>query len=194
MVKALFALAKYLTDLMIIYIKPRHLCRAVVLQISHTCCKHSFNQTHVLVASNNISLSCLEGSICIITLLNPSPVLIIFLNPSPVLVALKILRDILSFTLSFMINTRPLVGCLESSDRKVKINSVLYRGLLQVCMFTVRPKWMCLVLQQESRTVTQLTLRQPNGLARMTFKSSLVINLVYSYKANQTRFECSLPF
>ena len=76
----------------------------------------SCNQTHVLVASNNISLSCLEGRIYIITLLNPSPVLIILLNPLPVLVALKILRDILSF----MINTRPLVGCLESSDGKVK--------------------------------------------------------------------------
>ena len=28
----------------------------------------------------------------------------------------------------------------------------------------------------------------------MAFKSSSVINLVYSYKANQTRFECSLLF
>ena len=62
MVKALFALAKYLIWW---YIKPRHLRRAVVLKISHTCCKHSFNQTHVLVASNNISLSCLEGTIYI---------------------------------------------------------------------------------------------------------------------------------
>ena len=54
----------------------------------------SFNQKHVLVASNNISLSCLEileGRIYIITLLNPLPVLIILLNPLPVLVALKIL-------------------------------------------------------------------------------------------------------
>ena len=163
-----------------------------MLHISHTCCKHSFNQTHVLVASNNISLSCLEGRIYIITLLNPSPVLIILLNLLPVLVALKILRDILSFTFSFMINTRTLVGCLESSDRKVKQFRV--RGLLQVCLFTVRPKWTCLVLQRDTRTVKQLTLSQPNGLARMTFKSSWVKNLVYSYKANQTRFECSLSF
>ena len=88
MVKALFALANYLIWW---YIKPRHFCRAVVLQISHTCCKHSFNQMLVLVASNNISLSCPEGRICIITLLNPSPVLIILLNPLPVLVALKML-------------------------------------------------------------------------------------------------------
>ena len=78
----------------------------------------SFNQTHVLVASNSISLSCLEGRIYIITLLNPLPVLIILLNPLLVLVALKILREILSFTRSFMINTHPLVGCLENSDRK----------------------------------------------------------------------------
>ena len=70
----------------------------------------SFNQTHVPVASNSISLSCLEGRIHIITLL----------NPLPVLVALKILQDILSLTRLFMINTRPLVGCLENSDRKAK--------------------------------------------------------------------------
>ena len=65
----------------------------------------SVNQMHVLVASNSISLSCLEGRIYIITLLNPLPVHIILLNSMPVLVALKILRDILSFTRSFMVNT-----------------------------------------------------------------------------------------
>ena len=53
--------------------------------------------------------------------------LIILLNPLPVLVALKILGDIHSFTRSFMINTRPLVGCLESSDRKVKQFRVIPR-------------------------------------------------------------------
>ena len=81
----------------------------------------SFNQTHVLVASNSISLSCLEGRIYITTLLNPLPVLIVslFKNPWPVLVALKMFREILSFTRSFMINTHPLAGCLENSDRKV---------------------------------------------------------------------------
>ena len=65
----------------------------------------SFNQMHVLVASNSISLFCLEGRIYIITLfnrlpvliilLNPLPVLIVLLNPLPVLVALKNLREIL---------------------------------------------------------------------------------------------------
>ena len=149
-----------------------------MLQISHTCCKHSFNQTHVLVASTNISLSCLEGRIYIITFLNISPVLIILLNPLPwsVLVALKILRDIHSFTRSFMINTRPLVGCLESSDRKVKQFRVIPRIAIASSLLVYSSsylKWTCLVLQRDSRVVTQLTLRQPNGLARMTFKSRI---------------------
>ena len=74
---------------------------------------------------------CVEGRIYKISLLNPLPVLIILLNPLPILVALKILREILelSFTSSFMINTRPLVECLENSDRKVKQFRV-YRELL----------------------------------------------------------------
>ena len=80
---------------------------------------------------------CFEWIINIITLLNPLPVPIILSNPLPVLVALKILREILSFTRWFMINTRPLVGCLENSDRKVKQLRV-YRGLLQVVLLTVR--------------------------------------------------------
>ena len=101
--------------------------RCCVDNLTHMLQTSSFNQTHVLVASNSISLSCLKGRIYIITLLNPLPVLIILLNPLPVLVALKILRDILSFTRSFMINTRPLVGCLENSDRKVKQFRVIPR-------------------------------------------------------------------
>ena len=59
--------------------------------------------------------------------LNPLPVLIMLLNPYPVLVALKILRDILLFIRSFMVNTRPLVGCLENSDEKVKQFRVIPR-------------------------------------------------------------------
>ena len=62
--------------------------------VAQLCCKSlthvlqtsSFCQTHVLVASNSISLLCLEGRIYIIGLLNPLPVLIILLNPLPVLV------------------------------------------------------------------------------------------------------------
>ena len=44
--------------------------------------KSSFDQMHVLVASNDISLSRLEGRIYIITLLHPLLVLIILLNIS----------------------------------------------------------------------------------------------------------------
>ena len=108
-----------------------------VANLTHMLQTSSFNQTHVLVASNSISLFFLEGRIYIITLLNPLPVLIILLNPLPVLVvllnplpvlvALKILREILSFTRSFMINTRPLVWCLKNSDRKVKEFRVIPR-------------------------------------------------------------------
>ena len=158
------------------------------------------NQKHVLVASSNISLSCLEGRIYIITLLNPLPVLIILLNPLPVLVALKILQDILSFMRLFMVNTRPLVGCLENSDEKVK----QFRVIPQIASSRLAysssiqcPKWMCLVLelQRDSRSVSQKLSRiRHYGLARMAFISSSVINLVYSFKANQTQFKCSLLF
>ena len=69
--------------------------RCRVANLTHMLQISSFSQTHVLVASNSISLSCLEGRIYIITLLNPLPVLIILLHPLPVLIALKILQDIL---------------------------------------------------------------------------------------------------
>ena len=152
MVKALFALAKYLTWW---FIKPL-LSRCCVANLTHMLQTSSSNQTHVLVASNNISLSCLEGRIYIITLLNPLPVLIILLNPLPVLVSLKILLYILSFTRSFTINTRPLVGCLENSDRKVKLFRVIPRIASSRLVYSPSiqcPKWMCLVLQRDSRFV-----------------------------------------
>ena len=107
--------------------------RCCVANLTHMLQTSSFNHTHVLVASNNISLCCQEGRIYIIY-----PVLIILLNPLPVLVALKILQDIHSFTRSFVINTRP------------------------------------------------------NGLARMTFKSSSVKNLVYRYK--QTKHDSNVAY
>ena len=69
-----------------------------VAKLTHMLQTSSFNQTHVPVASNSISLSCLEGRIYIITLLNPLPVLIILLNKLPVLVALRIPRGILLMT------------------------------------------------------------------------------------------------
>ena len=86
------------------------------------------------------------------------PVLIILLNPLPVLVALKILRDILSFTRSPMINTCPLVGCLENSDRKVKQFRVVPRIASSHLVYSSSiqcPKWMCLVLKRDSRFVSR---------------------------------------
>ena len=44
--------------------------RCCVANLTHTCCKHQVStKTHVLVASNSISLSCLERRIYIITLI-----------------------------------------------------------------------------------------------------------------------------
>ena len=59
MVKALFALAKYLTSW---FIKPL-VSRCCVANLTLRLQTSSFNRTHVLVASNSISLSCLEGRI-----------------------------------------------------------------------------------------------------------------------------------
>ena len=59
--------------------KPLVLC-CCVANLTHMLQTSSSNQMHVLVASNNISLSYLEGRIHIITLLNPLLVLIILLN------------------------------------------------------------------------------------------------------------------
>ena len=112
----------------------------------------SFNQTHVLVASNNISLSCmevLEGRIYIITLLNQLPVLIILLNPLPVLVALKILWDMLSFTCSFMIK-------LRNSDRKGKQFRVISRNasshLVYSSLIQYPKGWFSLATESESES------------------------------------------
>ena len=155
MVKALFSLAKYLTWW---FIKPL-VSRCYVANLSHMLRTSSSNKTHVLVASNNISLSRLEGRIYIITSLNPLPVLIILLNPLPVLVALKIFRGILIYTLVHMlVHDKYSPACLENSDRKVKqfrtiprlaSSRLLYSSSMQC------PKWMCLVLQRDSRFVSR---------------------------------------
>ena len=154
MVKGLFAMAKHLTWWFIKPLVPRY-CVANLTRMLQT--SWSFNQTHILVASNSISLSCLEGRIYIITLL----------NPLPVLVALKILREILSFTRSLMINTHPLVGCLEISDRKVTQFRVIPRiasSRLVYCsskqIGLIESVWFCNVtLDLYRETVTQHTLR-----------------------------------
>ena len=159
----------------------------------------SFNQTHVLVAS---ILPFLPGgeNIHNITLLNPLPVLIILLNHYQFSLRWRYSGILLSFTHSFMINTHPLIGCLENSDRKVKqfhvIPRIASRRLVYSSFILSECVWFCNVTPNLYwEIVMQQTLcSKPNSLARMAFKSSSVINLVYSYKANQTRFECSLLF
>ena len=117
MVKALFALAKYLTWWLI---KPL-VSRCWVA-----------NVTRMLFQANACS-SCFKQYFPFL-LPNPNPLL----NSLPVLVALKILREILSFTRSLMINTHPLVGCVSKTQTEKLNNSVFYLGLLQVVLFTVR--------------------------------------------------------
>ena len=150
MVKALLALAKYLTWW---FIKPL-VSRWYVANLTHMLQTSSFNQTHVLVVSNNISLFCLEGRIYIITLLNPLPVLIL-LNPSPVLVALKTLRDILSFTRSLMINTRSPARWVSRKLRPKSKTIPCYTAecFKSSCLLFVDT--MSLVLQRDSRFVSR---------------------------------------
>ena len=116
----------------------------------------SFNQTHVLVASNSISLSCLEGRIYIITLLNPLPVLIILLlkpvassrcveaTPGNTLVH-TLVHDKYS-------PTRWVSRKLRPKSKTIPCYTV---RLLQVVLFTVRRYicLICLVLQRDSRFV-----------------------------------------
>ena len=88
----------------------------------------SFNQTHVLVGFKQY-FSFLLGrenihNYCIKSI--ASSHYLIKSNASS-RCALKILREILSFTRSFMINTHPLVECLETSHRKVKQFRVIPR-------------------------------------------------------------------
>ena len=93
-------------------------------------------------------------------LLNLLPVLIILFNPLPVLVALKILREKLSFTRSLMINTHPLVGSLENSDRKVKQFRVIPRIASSRLVYCSSIHWFCNETPDLYReTVTQHTLR-----------------------------------
>ena len=115
----------------------------------------SFNQTHVLVASNSISLSCLEGKIYIITLLDPLPVLNILLNSPPILVALKILRDILSFTRSFMINTRSPARWVSRKLRPKSKTIPCYTADFFKSSCLLFFDTMFLVLQHDSRFVSR---------------------------------------
>ena len=129
--------------------------RCRVANLTHMLQTSSFNQTHVLVASNIISLSCLEGKIYIITLLNPLPVFIILLHPLPVLVALKILQDILSFTFSFMRNSQS-PACWMSQKLRPKSKTIpCYTAdcFKSSCLLFVDT--MCLVLQRDSQFISR---------------------------------------
>ena len=93
-------------------------------------------------------------------------------------------------------------GSLENSDSKSKTilclpwiasRRLVYCSSIQcpICECI----WLCNVTPDLYReTVTQHTLSWPNGFARMAFKSSSVINLVYSYKATQEGYECRVLF
>ena len=130
----------------------------------------SINQTHVLVASNNSSLSCLEGRIYIITLLNPLPVLIILLNPLPVLVALKILQQLPGNTLVHtLVHDKYSPACWVFRKLRPKSNTIPYytadcfkSSCLQfVTRYNILSEcvWFCNVTPDLYRvTVTQQTL------------------------------------
>ena len=91
-----------------------------MLQISHTCCKHQFQPNACSSCFKQYFPFLLGGENIHNFFIKSIASSHYLLNPLSVLAALKILRDILSFTRSFIINTRPLVACLENSDRKVK--------------------------------------------------------------------------
>ena len=96
-----------------------------------------------------------------IVILNPLPVL------EPVLVVLKIqvqytvLQEILLFTRSLMINTRPLIGCLKNTDLKSINYSVFATDCFKTSclLFSDTMSYMYmqmyLVLQHDSRFVSQ---------------------------------------
>ena len=87
--------------------------------------------------------------------INSLPVLIILLHPLPVLVALKTLRDILSFTRSFMINTGSPTRWVSRKLRPKSKTILCYTAdcFKSSCLLFVDT--MCLALQRDSRFVLQ---------------------------------------
>ena len=155
MVKALFALAKYLTCWFIKPLVSRCYAHAANIKFQPKECSSCFKQYFpFLPGGENIH------NYFIISIASAHYFI------KPVLVALKILRDILSFTRLFMINTCPPVGCLENSDRKVK----QFRVILQIASSCLvygsslqglsEDVWFCNVTPDlYCKTVTQQTLR-----------------------------------
>ena len=130
------------------------------MRVAVLCCKSLTNDANIKFQPNACSSRFKQFSPFLLGgkpenihnyFINQLPVLIILINPLPVLIALKILL----FTRSFMINTRPLVGCLENSDRKVKRFRVILRiaSLTSSCLLFVDT--MCLVLQRDSRFLSR---------------------------------------
>ena len=116
------------------------------------CCKSHTHAANIKFQPNACS-SCFKHYFPFL-LPNPNPLL----NPLPILVVLKILREKLLFTRSLMINTHPLVRCLENSDRKVKQFHVIPRIASSHLVYSLSihwPNWMCLVLQRDSRFVSR---------------------------------------
>ena len=157
MVKALLALAKYLTWW---FIKPL-VSRCYVANLTRMQTSSS-NQTHVLVASNNISLSCLEGRIYIITLLNPLPANAHYFIKS--ITSSRCVEDTLGYTLvhTLVHDKHSAPACWVSRKLRPKsktiacyttacFNRLVYSSSIQC----PTPKWMCLVLQRDSRFVSR---------------------------------------
>ena len=197
MVKALFALAKYLTWW---FFKPL-VSRCCVANLTHMLQTSSFNQTHVLVASNryfpfllggenihNYFIKSIASSHYFIKSIASSRC--VEDTPGNTLVN-TVVHDKYSWTHSSGVSKAQFrVIPRIALSRLVYCSSIHCPLLTMIVLINFVLIWMCLVLQRDSRTVTQQTLRyKPNGLARMACKSSSVINLV-----NQTRFECSLLY
>ena len=162
-----------------------------MLKIAHSCCKHSFNKTHVLVASNNIYFSCLEGRIYIKSIASTH----YFMKS---ITSSRCVEDTPRYTLVHtLIRGKYSPVCWVS--RKLRPKSKIIPCYTADCFkpsclqfvdtnqYILRERvWFC--------NVTSELSHNRYCANRMAFKSFSVINLVYSYKANQTRFECSLLF
>ena len=163
-------LAKYLTWWFI----KQLVSRCCVANLTCMLQTSSFNQTHVLVASNSISLSCLEGRIYIITVLNPLPVLIILLNQLPgSRYTLKILREILSFTRSFMINTHPLRSWPWVSRKLRPKSKTISCYTLDCFKSSCLLVWKCLVLNCHETDIALTERLGSNGFVILSDKFCL---------------------
>ena len=138
MVKVLFALAKYLAWC-------NHLGRGCVAILTHVLQTSTFNQVHVLVASNSISLFCLEGRIYKISLLNPLPVLKLRWRYS-----------------GRCCRSQAHSACLVSQKLRPNLSKRIpcytadcFKSSCLLFVDKMSYIWMCLVLQRDSRFVSR---------------------------------------